>query len=183
MQLLCERRRLVNLLAVILTVVMTACSAIFSRPESAETCGGAQRASARATLPDTGIGGSQPVLIALSQHDPFLIGEVADLEVAHLWPQSNGPNPEANPRVRLVRDDGRVLLDTVSTRQIPNGSPNPSWIVFRTFSNAELRNAIFDAIRTESITLELWPATGTRPGTVVRPKTQEAFVGPILTCR
>jgi hypothetical protein len=150
----------------------------------AAKCGGAQEASSLATLPDTGIGGGAPVQIVLSQRDPFLIGEFADLEVVHLWPLSKGVNPEPNPRVRLIRDDGRVLLDTLSTRRIPNdGDPNrTTWIVFKTFSNAELRNAIYDAIRTGSITLELWPLTGTGPSTVVRPQTQEAFVGAIATC-
>src|SRR5262249_61725809 len=115
------------------------------------TCGGAQQATAPATLPDTGIGGGASVSVVLSQRDPFLIGEVADLAVWPLWPQPNGVNPEANPRVRLVRDDGRVLLDTLSTRQIPNdGSPGRlTWVVFKTFSNAELRNDIFEALRTE----------------------------------
>jgi hypothetical protein len=147
-------------------------------------CGGAQSASALATLPDTGIGGGAPVQIVLSQRDPVFFGEAAYLTIFHDWPQSKGPNPEANPRVRLIRDDGRVLLDTLSTRQpLNDGDPNRlTWIVSKTFSNAELRNAIYEAIRTESITLELWPPTGTGPSTVVRPQTQEAFVSPIATC-
>jgi hypothetical protein len=148
------------------------------------TCGGAQSAAAIATLPDTGIGAGADVQIALSQRDPYLIGELADLSVQHVWPQSRAPNPQPDPRVRLIRDDGRVLLDTVATRHIPNdGDPNRgSWLVFKTFSNAELRNAIYAAIRDSAITLELWSVGGSRPGTVVRPSTKEAFVSSIATC-
>lgn len=182
MRVFCERGWLVRAVAGVGMVVTVGCGDGFGPRGS--TCGGAQIAAARAILPDTGIGGGAPVVIVLSQRDPFLIGEVADISVQHVWPLSNGTNPEVDPRVRIIRDDGRVLLDTVSTRRIPNdGNPNRStWIVFWTFSNAELRNAIFEAIRTESITLELWPRNGTRPGTIVRPRTEEALVTMIGTC-
>ena len=43
-------------------------------------------------------------------------------------------------------------------------------------------SAIFEAMRTESIRLELWHPTGAAPGTVVRPRTEEAFVSAIATC-
>jgi hypothetical protein len=170
-------------LAALLATALTAGCADGFGPRG-ETCGGAQIASARATLPDTGIGDGASVSIVLSQRDPFLIGELADFAVFHLWPESKGTNPEIDPRVRIVRDDGRVLLDTIATRRIPNdGSPNRrTWIVFRTFSDPELRSAIFEAMRTESIRLELWHPTGAAPGTVVRPRTEEAFVSAIATC-
>jgi len=114
----------------------------------------------------------------------LLSAYLTDISVQNVWTQAKGPNPEPDPRVRLIRDDGRVLLDTLATRRIPNdGTPNRlTWIVFWTFSNAELRNAIFEAIRAESFRLELWPSSGTAPGTVVRPRTDEAFVTAIATC-
>ena len=176
------RGRLMRGVGVVAMLAATGCADGFG--PRGQTCGGAQIASARATLPDTGIGGGAVVVIGLSQRDPFLIGELADISVQHVWPQAKGPNPEPDPRVRLIRDDGRVLLDTLATRRIPNdGTPNRlTWIVFWTFSNAELRNGIFEAIRTETIRLELWPPSGTRPGTVVRPRTEEAQVGAIGTC-
>lgn len=148
------------------------------------TCGGAQMASALATLPDTGIGAGADVSISFAQRDPYLIGEFTDVAIFHLWPQSRGVNPEPDPRVRLVRDDGRILLDTVAVRHIPNdGDPNRlSWVVVTTFSNAELRNAIFAAIRDSAITLELWPVGGSKPGTIVRPVTKEAVVSGVATC-
>ena len=174
--------RAMTVVGVLATMVTNGC--IDALGPRGEKCGGAQTASALAILPDTGIGGGAPVSIGLSQRDPFLIGELADLSVTHLWLDSNGVNPEANPRVRLVRDDGRVLLDTLSTRSIPNdGDPHRlSWIVFRTFSDSSLRNAIFNAIRTESLRLELWPPTGSAPGTVVRPRLEAASVGGIAIC-
>jgi hypothetical protein len=147
-------------------------------------CGGAQTASAFATLPDTGIAAGTEVQVVLSQFDPFIIGELSDIAIQHLWPATRGPNPEADPRVRLVRDDGRVLLDTLSTRRLPNdGDPNRStWIVVQRTRAAERRNAVFDAMQAETLWLELWRPNSATVGTRVRLHTTSASVSPIATC-
>jgi hypothetical protein len=160
---------------------LTGCS-MFTVGERGETCGNAQSAFARAMLPDTGIGAATEIQVGLTQFDPFLIGEEADVSVQHLWPSNRGVNPEPDPRVRLVRDDGRVLLDTLSTRSLP-GTPNRStWIVVQRFSNAERRNALFQAIRDSTLTVELWRRDATQPGTRARLRTTQANISPISRC-
>jgi hypothetical protein len=147
------------------------------------TCGGAQSAFARATLPDTGIGGGTELLAGLSQYDPYLIGEEAEISVQHLWPAARGKNPETDPRVRFVRDDGRVLLDTLASRFVPNsGDERSTWIVIRRIHDAELRNAIFEALRDQAMSIELWRRDAAQPGTRVRLRIETAGVSPVSHC-
>jgi hypothetical protein len=152
--------------------------------DPASKCGNAQTAAAFATLPDTGIAASTEVQVVLAQFDPFIIGELSDISVQHLWPSTRGPNPEADPRVRLVRDDGRVLLDTLATRRLPNdGDPNRlTWIVVQRTQSADRRNAVFNAMRDQTLWLELWSRNAAADGTRVRLRTTSASVSPIATC-
>ncbi len=152
-----------------LTVFIAACSDL--GPGS--KCGGAQIASARAFYPDTGVTAGTEILVVLAQHDPFLIGEESELVVG-----TRGPSPAPYPRVRLVRDDGRVLFDTLAW----GASSSSSWIVYHIFKSAELRNAIFHAIETESLWIELWLGTAAQAALRQRLQTEYAEVQPISRC-
>lgn len=163
-------------------VVLTGCDGLSSEPGS--KCGGAQTAAAVVTLPDTGIAAATDVQVVLAQFDPFIIGELSDIAVQHVWPGSRGVNPEPDPRVRLVRDDGRVLLDTLATRRLPNdGNPNrPTWIVVQRTNSADRRNALFEAMHDQTLWLELWERSSLTAGTRVRLRTTSATVSQIATC-
>lgn len=147
-------------------------------------CGGAQHAAARAVLPDTGINAKGEVLVVLSQRDPELIGELTDVAVWHLWPAGAAPDAEPDPRVRLVRDDGRVLLDTLGSRydQPTNTFSRPTWAVLQTFKSADRRNALFQGFQDQTLWVELWQRDAVQPGTRVRLRTESANVTPKATC-
>lgn len=177
-------RSLRTAVASVAIIVPLAGCGILHLTDTGSTCGGAQSASARAILPDTGIAASTEVLVVLTQFDPFLIGELTDISVQHLWPAARGENPEPDPRVRLVRDDGRILLDTLATRRIPNDGnlSRSTWIVYQRTASADRRNALFDALRDQALWLELWGREATRPGTRIRLRTESATVSPIVVC-
>jgi hypothetical protein len=153
--------------------------------DTGSKCGGAQSAFARVVLPDTGIAAADTVFVGLSQFDPIMIGESTDLSVQHVWRPERGPNPGPDPRVRLVRDDGRVLLDTLADRRVPFQAVNDTrgtWIVIKRFSDAGLRQLLFEAIRDSTLSLELRPRTGDAAGSRVRLQTLSAEVSPIGFC-
>jgi hypothetical protein len=117
-------RRLLSALA---SLLLTACSgaAPFGAP-----CGGAQSAEARAVLPDTGINARDTLLVVFVQHDTQ---ELSELVIWHLWPFASGAiDPEPDPRVRVITDDGRVLLDSIGSRfnQPENKNNKPTWFIF-----------------------------------------------------
>jgi hypothetical protein len=168
-----------------ITTSLAACS-IVGLDGDGSTCGGAQTAVARAALPDTGIAAGTELLLVLAQYDPFLIGEQTELVIDHLWPLARGPNLEPDPRVRLVRDDGRVLLDMLASRSVPNQiagtSARSTWIVIQIIRSAERRNAILHALRDQKLSVELWRRDATQPGTQVRLRTEAAEVSPVTRC-
>lgn len=148
-------------------------------------CGGAQQAFARVTLPDTGIDASSQVIVGFVQHDPDLSGELSEVVVQHLgWPAAPAVDPEPDPRVRLVRDDGRVLLDTLGSRydQPTNTYSRPTWLILQWMRSADRRTALFEAMRDETLWLELWARDAARPGTRVRLRTESAYVTPKAVC-
>jgi hypothetical protein len=163
-----------RLLLFIIAGSVAACSII---GEPGSVCGGAQVAVARATLPDTGIAAGTELLVVLSQYDPYLIGEETELAIQPLPQVGREPSPDPDPRVRLVREDGRVLVDTLSSR-----AARPSWIVYKRFRNAELRIAIFEAIQRQALWVELWSPVAQQSGTRIRLTTESAEVQPVTRC-
>src|SRR5512138_1575144 len=142
----------------------------------AEQCGGGQYAEARGFLPDTGINAGDTLSIVFVQHDTKELSEVV---VWHLWPYSSGAiDSEPDPRVRIVRDDGRVLLDSIGSRynQPENRYNEPTWHVFTWIRDAGLRNAFYVGFRDETLWIELWDVRATKPGMRVRVKTDRAGV-------
>ena len=87
--------------------------------------------------------------------------------------------------MRLIRDDGRVLLDTLATRfDQPRGTyTRPTWIVSQWIrGDAARRNALFEAMRDQTLWIELWRADATLPGSRVRLRTESAEVTPPSLC-
>ena len=109
------------LLLIPASVSLIACSGVssFGAP-----CGGGQFADAYAFLPDSGINAGDTIRVVFIQHDTQ---ELTELVIWNLGPFASGAiDPAPNPRVRIVADDGRVLLDSVGSRynQPENGTMN-----------------------------------------------------------
>ena len=163
---------------------LSACSTQKVTSTRGVPCGNAQYATARAVLPDTGIDGGGQVLLVFIQHDPDISGELTELAVEHVWLAGSGVDPAADPRVRVVRDDARVLLDTIATRfDQPNGKFDlPTWFVLYWIRSSEVRTAFYEGFQNQSIWLELWGANATAPGTRVRLSTETEGVTPAAVC-
>jgi hypothetical protein len=102
-----------------------------------------------------------------------------------LWPFSSGAiDPEPDPRVRLVHDDGRILLDSLGSRysQPNNRYDRPTWIVFAWIRDAALRTALYEGFRDEALWIELWHVGATQPGTRVRLQTDDVGIYPVFHC-
>ena len=158
---------------------MARCDAV-SRPGS--PCGGGQFAEAHAVLPDTGINAGDTLSVGFEQHDT---DELTELVIWHLWPFSTGAvDAEPDPRVRIVRDDGRVLLDSIGSRynQPENRYNRPTWYVFTWIRDAELRNAFHEGFRDETLWIELWQVGAQRVGTRVRLVTDRVGIRPTAIC-
>jgi len=151
----------------------------YATSPSGEECGGGQYAEAHAFLPDTGINARDTLSVGLVQHD---MKELAELVVWHL--PAGVFDAEPDPRVRIVRDDGRVLLDSIGSRynQPANRYDRPTWYVFMWIRDAGLRNAFYDGFRDETLWIELWGARATQPGTRLRLSTDRVGVHPKAWC-
>ena len=145
-------------------------------------CGGGQFAEAGAVLPDTGINSGDTLRVGLVQHDTK---ELAELVVWHMWPFSTGViDPEPDPRVRVVRSDGRVLLDSIGSRynQPENRYDRPTWFVHTWIRDAALRNALYEGFRDDALWIELWRVGSAQPGTRVRLTTDRVGVSENAWC-
>lgn len=168
------------MLFVLAPVLLIACTraSIFR----GEPCGGGQYADARAFLPDSGINAGDTLLVVFIQHDTK---ELAELVIWHLWPFASGAiDPGPDPRVRVVSNDGRVLLDSIGSRynQPENRYNRPTWYVFTWIRDASLRNGLFEGFRDQTLWIELWRVGASAPGTRVRLRTDRAGVSPMATC-
>lgn len=166
-----------------IAAALTACAGLFPS-ENGAPCGRAQHAVARAILPDTGIDARRELQVVFIQHDPDLAGELAEVAVQTAYPAATVPDPEPDPRVRLVRDDGRVLLDTLASRyDQPTGAySRPTWMVHQWIRDAGRRNALFEAMRDQTLWIELWRKDATQPGSRVQLRTESAEVTPAMRC-
>src|SRR5262245_11137121 len=151
-----------------LRVVQGACAALslsligcglLGVEESGSRCGGAQYAYARISLPDSGISAGSDLVFGFTQRDPYLIGEQTDISVQQV-PMPPG-TPLTLPHVRLVHDDGRVLLEQAAT----TGSLGGNWLMTFITHSADLRVAVFEGLASRSVSLQLvrWPTD--QPGT------------------
>jgi hypothetical protein len=168
-----------RLLVVIAPLLLIACNAgsSFGGP-----CGGGQFASARAVLPDSGINAADTLLAIFIQHDTE---ELAELVVWHLRSAGSAvPDPEPDPRLRIVTSGGRVLLDSIGSRfnQPENRYNRPTWYVFTWIRSASLRNALYEGFRDETLWIELWRVGASAPGTRIRLHTEDAGVRAMAIC-
>jgi hypothetical protein len=138
-------------------------------------CGGnTEFATAHAVLPDTGIDAGSEVVVRFSQQDSSSSGDRSELDVEHAWPSDTLIDPAPDPRVRIVRDDGLVLLDTLATRfDQPTGKFDlPTWLITTWVTSASVRQTYFVGFQNEQLWLELWPANGTTLGTTLGTRVQ-----------
>ncbi len=158
----------------VLPLALAACSD-FAPTENGSTCGGSQYASARLTLPDTGINAGATISFGFHQYDPFLLPEGTEVVFAQLPAAGIGL---ILPYLRLVHDDGRILLEQGSTP----GSLGQTWVMRHVSHSAEVRNAIFEALQSGSLSLQLmrWPSD--LPGTTVRIVPSALGVSPVGRC-
>jgi hypothetical protein len=168
-----------SLLLFITTLIIAACG---GPSRVGGPCGGGQFAQAHAILPDTGINAGDTLSVGFLQHDT---NELSELVIWHLWPFGTGAiDPEPDPRVRIVHDDGRVLLDSVGSRysQPENQYNRPTWFVFTWVHEAGLRNAFYEGFQDEALWIELWHLAPPGLGTRVRLTTDTIGVHARATC-
>jgi hypothetical protein len=146
-------------------------------------CGRNQHAFATVTLPDTGIDAKREIQVSFIQHDPDLAGELSEVAIQQAWAAAI-PDTEPDPRVRLVTASGQVLIDTLGTRfDQPTGNfDRPTWLVLHWIREAPSRNALYNALATQALWLELWHAGAAGPGTRVLLTTKEFGVNPPAIC-
>lgn len=135
-------------LLVLASVNLIACGGVssFGAP-----CGGGQFADAHAFLPNSGINAGDTIRVVFTQHDTQ---ELTELVIWHLGPSAPGAiDPAPDPRVRIVADDGRVLLDSLGSRynQPENRYNEPTWHVFTWVRDASLRNAVYWGLREQTL--------------------------------
>ena len=161
-----------------------ACSGLTGISSGGAPCGRNQHASATVVLPDTGIDAGREIQVSFIQRDPDLLGELSEVVIQQSWPTGASPDPEPDPRVRLLNASGQVFVDTLGSRfDQPSGRTSlPTWYVFRWLKDAQLRNALYDAFAGQSLWLELWRAGTTGPGIRVRLTTKEFGVNPPAIC-
>ncbi len=165
--------------ACIPAVIMLLASCSFWSTEPGCTYTGQQIASARAFYPDTGFTAGTEVVLLFAQRNPYGVAAEAELVIAHLWPPERGLNPEPYPRVRLVLDQGQVLLDTLAWRTTASSW---SWGVIHILEDAELRNTMFAALQNEALWIELWLRDAVQPAIRLRLHTESAEVLSIPRC-
>lgn len=177
------QRQLVRSVALLAVLSVLACTTATDASRGAP-CGNNQYASANAILPDTGIDALRQVQVSFIQHDPDLAGELSEIAIQQSWPAGAAPDTEPDPRVRLVTASGQVLVDTLGTRlDQPSGQfDRPTWIVLHWIRDAETRNALYEALATQSLWLELSRPTAAGAGTRVLLTTKDYGVTPPAVC-
>lgn len=174
-----KRESVKRLLFLVLPALLMACDRAVTL---GGPCGGGQYADAHAILPDTGINDGDTLRVVFVQHDTQ---ELSELVVWHMWPFATGViDLEPDPRVRIVADDGRVLLDSIGSRynQPENKNNRPTWYSFSWIRDAKLRNGLYEGLRDQTLWIELWRVDAAAPGTRVRLNTDRAGVSPMATC-
>jgi hypothetical protein len=156
--------------------------ACFNSLETGAPCGGGEFADALALLPDSGIDAGDTLQVVFNQHDTH---ELSELAIWHLWPFASGiVDSQPDPRVRLVTDAGRVLLDSIGSRydQPENAYNDPTWHVFTWIRDSDLRNGLYEGFQNQTLWVELWPVGAPRPTTRVRLKTDRVGISPTALC-
>lgn len=157
---------------------VSACSGIADVRNGGAPCGRNQHAHATVVLPDTGIESNHELQVDFIQHDPDLSGELSEVVVQFTAPGASVVDSNPVPRVRLLNSDGLVFVDTLGN----NSGGRPTWYVLRWIKDAPTRNALYDAFASQTVWLELWNASATKPGTRVRFDVKEYGTHPPAIC-
>ena len=171
-------------LACLVLIGTVACSDVPPVVSIGAPCGRNQYASGFAILPDTGVNAGREIRVSFDQHDPDLAGELSEVGIQQSW-SSTSPDPEPDPRARLVSSSGQVFVDTLGTRfDQPSGgrTSRPTWYVLQWIRDAQSRNALYESFASQSLWLELWRSGASGPGTRVRVTTKESGVRPPAVC-
>lgn len=159
-----------------LLALATACNSI----TRGGPCGGGQFAQANATLPDTGLHSGAEVGALMLQHDTQ---EFTEWHVTQLWAPGASPTVEPSTRVRLVRSDGRILVDTAGLTYksgVPDG--RPGFTVYGLIEDATTRTAWYDGFADDNLWVELWRPTDAIPSVRMRLHTTDREVMPVMHC-
>ena len=153
-------------------LIATACSDL----TRGAPCGGGRSAEATAVLPDTGLGAGGTASITYHESDPQSTLYESSL-IVWTFPAAGAAFADSAARVRVVTDDGRVLLDRQS---IPAYAG--SWYAIDSIPNEALRDAIVSAFQTGAVVVE-FSRTQPVPGvTRVRPTVRFAGRTPVVMC-
>jgi hypothetical protein len=143
-------------------------------------CGGGQFAEAGATLPDTGLNHGAEIKVGFDQHDT---DELTEYSVNQLWEAGTSPAVDADSRLRVVRTDGLVLVDTSGLAYRPGQPPGrPGFLAWGWIKEAARRNAWYDGFADDNLWIELWHPGASAASTRVRLHTTRREVTPVETC-
>jgi hypothetical protein len=167
------------LLAVAGAATMASCK-FFEEPGT--QCGGGQSAEAHALLPDTGIHRGAEVVAGLVQHDTQ---EFTEIGVWQLWAFGTPPTdtlPAA--RVRVVRSDGLVLIDTSGLvyRPAANANGRHSFFAYEILTVAARREQWYEGFLDDKLWFELWNPGASTPTTRIQLNTTKRELAPISRC-
>jgi hypothetical protein len=165
-------RSLFSLLPVLL--FSASCRSLFT---DGTPCGGTRRVTAQAVLPDTGLGARGTAGITFYESEP---GRSLDETSLFVWTfphDSTVRFADSAPHVRVVTDEGLVLLDLDSSLAYQG-----SWYVRQPVPAESMRQAIVNAFQSGKVTVEF---SSTVPARVTRVRPSVEFAGrdPVLLCK
>lgn len=165
-----NRLRLTLLYSIVLS---TACVEITNR---GTPCGGTRRVDAQAVLPDTGLGAGGQAAITFYESEPR---STVDESALFVWtfPPNNTMFADSPPRVRLVVDDGNVLLDRQSSSAYLG-----SWYVREGIPSGAVRDQIVSAFAAGLVMVEFSGGQPATKVTRVRPEVRFAGRDQVLRC-
>ena len=154
-------------------VLSTACVDITQR---GIPCGGTRRVDAQAVLPDTGLGAGGQATVSFFESEPRGTLDETALAVS-TFPPTNTMFADNPPRVRLVVDDGSVLLDGQSTSAYLG-----SWFVKEAIPTDAIREKIVSAFSAGLVMVEYSTGHPAVKVTRVRPIVRFAGRDEVFRC-
>lgn len=154
-------------------VLSTACVEITNR---GTPCGGTRRVDAQAVLPDTGLGAGGQANVSFYESEPRGTLDETALVVS-TFPPTNSVFVDNPPRVRLVVDDGSVLLDGQSSSAYLG-----SWYVKQAIPTDAAREKIVSAFSAGLVMVEYSTGQPALKVTRVRPTVRFAGRDEVARC-
>lgn len=154
-------------------VISSACVEITNR---GTPCGGTRRVDAQAVLPDTGLGAGGQANISFHESEPRGTIDESAL-IVWTFPPTSTMFADKAPRVRLLVDDGSVLLEGQSSAAYLG-----SWYVREAIPPDALREKIVSAFSAGLVVVELSTAQPAMKVTRVRPSVRFAGRDEVARC-